>query len=432
MKTLRNMLLLLMRITLLSEVLVIVALVRLSPFLQQNNIHTATNAILITALLTVIIIISVHFVEYKGYKGLRYALRYRDIKRRFQRELFDAGIYFERAGFVFFPRITLSLSDDLSHGEIWLEDSIKYHNKMDNLNISSALGRYVTDSVYIDKAQNGYVFYIEDSRQFQKHEFHSFEEYERFCSEVAPRKLIIDKRKSVNVQSVLMSGMTNSGKSYALFHFLLMMLLKPYSCEFYIADAKIQGLYTVGKAIAPTRTAATLEEIVALVHSFVESMELRKKKMAELLSDKLDASYYDFQETQDVSILIIDEYASVAELIKTADKKIRDQFNADITQIVLQGRALGYFLWITMQQASSNQISTLIRENIPLKAVLGNSEAQTYVTCFGNCEIPPHNYQQGEGLIQEPFVSPKPSHCAFPLLDFDIRSAIERAYKGTD
>lgn len=326
----------------------------------------------------------------------------------------------------------MSLSGDLCHGEIWLEDSIKYHNKMDNLNISSALGRYITDSVYIDEAQNGYVFYIEDSRQFQKLEFHSFDDYKQFCTEVDRRELVIDKRKTVSIQSVLMSGMTNSGKSYALFHFLLMMLLKSYPCNFYISDAKIQGLYSIGRIVAPARTAATLDEIVALVHSFVEAMELRKNEMAELLSTKLDASYYDFPETQSVSILIIDEYASVAELIKTADKKTKDQFNADITQIVLQGRALGFFLWITMQQASSNQIPTLIRENIPLKVVLGNSEPQTYITCFGNCEIPPHNYKQGEGLIQEPFISPKPSHCSFPLLDFDIKSAIESAYKSAD
>ena len=92
-------------------------------------------------------------------------------------------------------------------------------------------------------------------------------------------------------------------------------------------------------------------------------------------------------------------------------------------EVILQGRQLGFFVFLVMQKSDATLIDTALRDNIPLKIVLGNSEQQTYVTAFGaGVDVPNRHYQTGEGVFTEPVIAPEPKLVQFPFLDFDILS----------
>jgi DNA segregation ATPase FtsK/SpoIIIE-like protein len=124
-------------------------------------------------------------------------------------------------------------------------------------------------------------------------------------------------------------------------------------------------------------------------------------------------------------VFIIDEYASFVAILSSMDKKTKDKVRALLYEIVLQGRQLGFFIFLVTQQAHSNIIETAIRENIPLKIVLGNSEHQTYVTAFGSSvKIPNYNYSVGKGIFTEPTIAPEPKLVECPYFAFDILDSI--------
>lgn len=124
-------------------------------------------------------------------------------------------------------------------------------------------------------------------------------------------------------------------------------------------------------------------------------------------------------------VLVFDEFADFSLLLQSKDKKVRDHVNSLISSIVLKGRQAGFFLWIVMQQAGSNNIPTFIRDNLPWKVVLGNAEDQTYVTAFGaGADIPLRKMKAGDGVFTYPAVANKPRLCEFPTLDFDILDAL--------
>ncbi len=81
---------------------------------------------------------------------------------------------------------------------------------------------------------------------------------------------------------------------------------------------------------------------------------------------------------------------------------------------------------MVMQKSDASLIDTAIRDNVPLKIVLGNSETQTYVTAFGaGVEIPNRHYFVGEGVFTEPTLAPEPKIVQCPLCDFDILAAVK-------
>ena len=79
-----------------------------------------------------------------------------------------------------------------------------------------------------------------------------------------------------------------------------------------------------------------------------------------------------------------------------------------------------------MQKSDATLISTALRDNLPLKIVLGNAEPTTYETTFGkSVNIPPLNYLQGDGVFTEPKLASTPKLVQFPTLNFDILEAVK-------
>lgn len=155
-------------------------------------------------------------------------------------------------------------------------------------------------------------------------------------------------------------------------------------------------------------------------------MNERKNEIKEKLLSKIESSYVDFD--FEPYVFIFDEYASFQSVIQSRDKKTRDEVNKLISQIVLQGRQLGFFLFVVMQKSDSTSLPTMIRDNLPLKIVLGNAEEQTYITAFGySKDIPKYKFRRGEGVYTFPEIANNPKICSFSYLNFDILGSFNKA-----
>lgn len=355
----------------------------------------------------------------KAYKGARYFINYWYTRNLLEKQMIDAGFGIQRSYYIELPKIKLSFAEGFSSGVLRVRNSLKFDRKLDDVVMSAALGKFVVDRHYMTDDGNFFVYELVNGKASFKLTFSSFDDFLKYSNTVPTYKLFLDGRSQVKLQHTLLVGMTGSGKSYSLYSLLLQMLNKSVSYHLYLADPKGSSLAVLGDTIAPQGTAVSVEEITEQLAAFVELMRQRKAELKELLKGKLDADYSDFG--MEPYVFIFDEYASFAAVLASREKKERDKVKALLYEIILQGRQLGFFLFLTMQKSDATLLETALRDNIPLKVVLGNSEQQTYVTAFGSgVEIPKRHFLVGEGVFTEPVLAPEPRLVQFPYCNFDI------------
>lgn len=360
-------------------------------------------------------------------RGVKYAWKHYKLILGLRKHLLDAGIYTTKKlgalKWAKIPWITADFAPDFKSGTVWIENSIKFNEKLNSIDISPSMGRYVVEQVYLCDDTNHYRFDFYDSSLERRLVFDSFEAFKTHSDLMGKYELFIDSYTHLTLTHQLIAGQTGSGKSYALHGYLLQMLLKPVPYHLYFADLKASSISLLGERVSPETTAEDFDGVVALLEAFVSQMQERQRQMKIRLSQKIDGDYRDFEFSP--HILIFDEFADFSLLLQSKDKKLRDHVNSLISSIVLKGRQSGFFLWIVMQQAGSNNIPTFIRDNLPWKVVLGNAEDQTYVTAFGaGADIPLRKMEAGDGVFTYPAVANKPRLCEFPTLGFDILDAL--------
>lgn len=359
--------------------------------------------------------------------GIRYAWKHYKLVHGLRKHLLDTGIYTVRKigalKWAVIPWISADFTPDFKRGTVWIKNSIQFNDKLSRLDISPSLGKYVVEQTYLTDDTNHYRFDIYDASFERRLVFNSFEEFKTYSDSQGTYTLFIDSCTSLTLIHQLIVGQTGSGKTYALHGYLLQMRSKSVTYHLYFADLKSSSIALLGELISPETTADDFDGIAALLETFISRMQERQQLMKKYLLQKIDGDYRDFGLSP--HILIFDEYADFSMLLKTKDKKVQDRMNSLISSIILKGRQTGFFLWIVMQQAGSNNIPTFIRDNLPWKVVVGNAETQTYVTAFGaGADIPLRKMDAGDGVFTYPSVANKPRLCGFPTLDFDILSAL--------
>ena len=383
----------------------------------------------ISALVIVLITIIDYLISNKIYKGVHYFFNYRKVRNRLEKQMIDAGFAIKRSYYLELPRIRLTFNKDLSKGILMLRNTLKFDVKLDKVVMSSALGKYIVERHYLTDDGNYYIYEFVDGSLSFKIEFKTFNEFLEYNKNIPTYKLFLDKRYVVKLQHCLLVGMTGSGKTYALYNLILQMLNKNVKYELYYADPKGSSLAVIGSSIAKDRTAVDVDSIIVLLENFVQLMRQRKGELKKLLENKIDSDYSTFGLKP--YIFICDEYASLASVIASCEKKTRDKVKSLLYEVILQGRQLGFFLFLVMQKSDATLIDTALRDNIPLKIVLGNSEQQTYVTTFGaGVEIPNRNYKLGEGIFTEPVLAQEPKLVQCPYLNFNILQACKSSSPG--
>jgi len=361
-----------------------------------------------------------HGFEY----GFRYFFQHWILTSKIERQLIDAGFYIQRGKIIDIPKIHLLFSEDLKEGCLYIRNTIKFDSRLDTIIMSSALGKFVVDFHYQTDDGNFYVYEFFDGSVSFKQTFNCFKEFIKYNLTIPAYKLFLDLRTVVKLQSCLLVGITGSGKSYGLFSFVLQMINKEVPYKIFFADPKGSSISIIGALVSEDRTAVDIPSIIRLLESFVDLMQERKKELSEYLRTRIDTDYSDFGLPP--MVFICDEYASFVSVLAAEDKATRDKVKGLLYQIILQGRQLGCFLFLVMQKSDAALIDTALRDNVPLKIVLGNSEQQTYVTTFGaGVPIPNRYYAVGEGVFTEPELAPEPKLVQLPHLDFDILEAIK-------
>ena len=362
-------------------------------------------------------------------RGIRYALAHARLEKGIRRALLEAG-YGVAVGNQYFrlPKVKIHLEgNDLTAGTVQVQNHIKSDASLSTVNLSSALGVYVVDAQYISDSNNYYCYEISDGRIDQQLTFSSYQELcdyaKRHTGKYGPYTLFCDRRnEGIKIRSLLMVGITGSGKSYALMGLIAQLRNWPISPVIYYADPKGSDIAVLGGTLAPARTADDIDGIIDLLRQFYGSMMERKAEMRDKLSGKLGSDFSDFQ--LPAYIFLFDEFAAFQASI-AKDKKRRDEVEEILRNIILMGRQLGFFTWIAMQKSDSTDIPTAIRDNLPLKICLGNAPATTLMTIFGrSADLPSRHWGKGQGLIYCDGITAAPRPVSFPTLRFDIFSEL--------
>ena len=370
--------------------------------------------------------ITIWLIRNKANKGMKHAIYHYLTVLKLRKSFLDASYYNKRFYFnnevADLPKIKVDFADDFSKAKLLIEN-INIHKDIGNVNISFALNDFIVDRAYLSNDENYHVFEIYDSNIDQQYKFDSFDELKELSAQVDDYTLLIDKSIAISLYGTLLVGQTGSGKTYALYSLILQMLIKNVHYNIYFADPKNSSLAVLGEKISKENTATDIDDIIELLKRFNEIMIERKAKIKEKLNMKLEGTYADFQ--YEPYIFIFDEFASFQTVLQTMEKKKRDEVMKLLSQVVLQGRQLGFFLWIVMQKSDATLLPTNLRENLPVKFVLGNAEKQTYTTAFGTgVDTPEKNFQLGQGVFTCPIVANTPKICHFSYLNFDILEAV--------
>lgn len=375
--------------------------------------------------------IIIWIIRNKAYKGMKHAIYHYLTVLKLRKAFLDANYFNKRFYFnteiADLPKIKLQFSTNLSKATTYIEN-ININKDIGDVNISFALNNFIVDRAYLSNNENYYVFEIYDSNIDQQLKFNDLCDLKSHISQVDDYTLVIDKSISISLYRTLLVGQTGSGKTYALYSLILQMLAKNVQYNIYFADPKNSSLAVLGERISSESTATSIEDIIKLLRSFNEMMEVRKVEIKDKLNTKLEATYADFQ--YEPYIFIFDEFASFQTVLQTMEKKKRDEVMMLLSQVVLQGRQLGFFLWIVMQKSDATLLPTNLRENLPVKFVLGNAEKQTYTTAFGTgVDVSEKNFALGQGVFTCPILANTPKICHFSYLGFDILEAVTHLKK---
>lgn len=395
----------------------------LSKELNIAKLEKVGDLFWLVAIVLIIFSIVEFLLSHRIYRGIRYFWHYTTIYYRLERQMIDAGFGIMRGNYIELPKMRLTLSKGLSQGVLKISNKLKFDTKFDNMAFTPALGKYIVERHYLSPDGNYYIYELLDGSCSFKLTFNSLQEFLSYNDGIPTYKLFLDARTQVKLQHTLVTGMTGSGKTYFLYGIILQMLSKKVSYNLFFADPKGSSLAVLGSKIAPDRTAIKMDEIIDLLELFVAEMNQRQTEIKELLETKLDADYSDFGLSP--YVFIFDEYASFISVLNSQEKKIRDKVKSMLYQIILMGRQSGFFIFAILQKSDATTIDTAIRDNLPLKIVLGNAEQQTYVTTFGTgVTIPNRQYCVGEGVFTEPTLAPEPKFLQCPYFNkFDILDA---------
>lgn len=393
-----------------------------------------------TVLLTIVIAMTWGYIlfwciSHHINKGIRYAFAHAKMIRHIHNALLDAGYYYSKQYFnneivAVLPKIKVKFDKGLLQGKLYIQNNLRIHKKLEDRNISSALGAYVVKEQYATDDENWTVYEFINSKVDNQLVFNTYEELVAYTKNFGSYRLFMDKWNAVPLSSLLLVGSTGSGKTYSLYGLILQCLNWKIKPTLYFADPKASSLLVLGSKISPEHTAENTEDIIALLEEFYLQMEKRKKLIKKKLEQKLDSDYRSFNLSS--AIFVIDEFSSFQSIVNTMDKQTRDRVAMLLRSIVLQGRQLGFFLWIVMQKSDANDIPTAIRANLIWKCVLGTATRTTYLTAFEETsDLPQKNFKVGQGLFSYQGLTRQPQIVSFPTLNFDINEAVKELELGS-
>ena len=315
-------------------------------------------------------------------------------KIKLERELINSGFYVklksqkDRQILVKLPKVQIFRKSDFSI-IVRINSSIDNFEKMEKLDLSPVFEGYRQMGVSNTKERNKLIFQLEKidfDRQLKVRTIDEIDDI-NWRSDL----IVIDRLTSVSAFShLLLTGQTGSGKTYGLLYLLLSYKRK--KADLSVCDPKLSDLADLSRKLGCRSATSKVEIMEEIKQTFLE-MERRKKQRQK---ENWKISTTATQNGLNLKILIIDEFASLQ--LKMDKKELAELLNY-LYQIILEGRALGVFVILGLQQANATVLPTALREQFSSIFVLGNSGDQTKNVAFQEKaqKIPEFPLKTGEG-----------------------------------
>ncbi len=315
-------------------------------------------------------------------------------KIKLERELINAGFYVklksnrENQFFVKLPKIEIFRKSDFSI-LVKINSSIDNFEKLEKLDLSPVFQGFRQMMVSNTEERNQLIFKLERIDFDRQIKIRKIDE----IADINWRSdlIVIDRLTSINAFAhLLLTGQTGSGKTYSLLYLLLFYKVK--NADVSVCDPKLSDLADFSRKLG-CRSATSKEEIIEEVRQTFLEMERRKQRRQQ---EGWAISSVATENGLSLKILMIDEFASLQ--LKLDKKELSELLNY-LYQIILEGRALGVFVILGLQQANATVLPTALREQFFSIFVLGNSGEQTKNVAFQERaqKIPNFPLSVGEG-----------------------------------
>ena len=315
-------------------------------------------------------------------------------KIKLERELINSGFYVklksqkDRQILVQLPKVQIFRKSDFSI-IVSISSSIDNFEKLEKLDLSPVFQGFRQMGISNTKNRDQLIFRLEKIDFDRQLKIKTIDE----IADINWRSdlIVIDRLTSINANShLLLTGQTGAGKTYGLLYLLLSYKTK--KADVSVCDPKMSDLADLSKKLG-CRSATSKEEIMEEVRQTFLEMEKRKQQRQQ---ENWKISTTATQNGLDLKILMIDEFASLQ--LKMDKKELAELLNY-LYQIILEGRALGVFVILGLQQANATVLPTALREQFSSIFVLGNSGEQTKNVAFQEKaqKIPNFPLKIGEG-----------------------------------
>jgi ftsK-like DNA segregation ATPase, YDCQ B.subtilis ortholog len=320
--------------------------------------------------------------------------RFMIYKIKLERELIDARFYVKLRSqkdgriFVKLPKVEILQKTDFVI-IVKISCSIENFERLGKLDLSPIFNGYRQMITSNDIERDKIIFELEKIDFDRQLKIKSIDEIEKinWRSDL----IVIDRLTSVSAFAhLLLTGQTGSGKTYGLLYLLLCYRLR--NADVSVCDPKLSDLADLSKKLG-CRSVTSKDEILEEVRQTFLEMERRKQQRQQ---EGWAISSVATENGLSLKILMIDEFASLQ--LKLDKKELSELLNY-LYQIILEGRALGVFVILGLQQANATVLPTALREQFSSIFVLGNSGEQTKNVAFQEKanKIPDFPLAIGEG-----------------------------------
>ena len=182
-----------------------------------------------------------------------------------------------------------------------------------------------------------------------------------------------------SLPSLLLTGSSGSGKSYALKYLLDKLLacgVTLYFCNFKRSD---DFRFLEGYERYFTYTAC-----IDGLQQFYDTFKERQNSGVEFAGT--------------FHILVFDEFPAfiLSETLK--DKKAAERYKTMVSEVLMLGRSYGFGIWLVMQRPDSSFLSNGARDNFHSTITLGNMSKEAKSMLYSGEELPERVYKAGEGV----------------------------------
>ena len=129
-------------------------------------------------------------------KGVKYAWKHYLLVMSLRKQLLEAGLYITtRIGaseVARLPQIGVEFLSGFASGVVFIEDSIKLHDKLSKVNISAALGNYVIEQRYLTNDGNFHRFDFYDASIERRLTFETFKAFKKYSASTGKYDLFVD------------------------------------------------------------------------------------------------------------------------------------------------------------------------------------------------------------------------------------------------